>query len=109
MTYTCPVCGYQNLPFPPLDYEICPSCGTEFEYHDARRTHAELRENWIRAGALWHSSVVPKPYGWNPVLQLVDAGLLESVPYNIPTPSSGSVQETQVSVPGNDMRLVSMS
>jgi hypothetical protein len=92
-TYTCPVCGYQNLPFPPLDYEICPSCGTEFEYHDARRTHAQLREAWVRAGALWHSLSTPEPYGWNPWLQLVSAGLLDV--FRLDTPES-SFQEVEV-------------
>lgn len=80
MTYTCPVCGYQNLPYPPLDYEICPCCGTEFEYHDARRSHAELRLNWVSAGAHWHSTVVPTPDPWDPWSQLVDAGFWDAVP-----------------------------
>jgi hypothetical protein len=81
MTYTCPVCGYQSLPGPPRDYEICPSCGTEFEYHDAVRTHAELRDRWVHQGALWHSRAVPKPYGWNASLQLLNAGFLEIIPF----------------------------
>ncbi len=80
MTYTCPVCGYQSLPAPPLDFEICPSCGTEFEYHDARRTHADLREEWVREGALWHSRVVQRPDGWDAWLQLLNAGFLEFIP-----------------------------
>ena len=80
MPYTCPVCGYKDLPSPPRDYEICPSCGTEFEYHDARRGHAELRERWVQNGAIWHSRVVNRPVGWNPWLQLLRAGLGFSVP-----------------------------
>jgi hypothetical protein len=84
MTYTCPVCGYQNLPFPPRDYEICPSCGTEFEYHDALRTYAELREQWVREGAHWHSRVVAEPAEWNPWNQLVNAGFSQYLPAILP-------------------------
>jgi len=79
MPYMCPVCGYPNLPAPPQDYEICPSCGTEFEYHDALRSHAELRDVWMGAGAQWHSRVVARPLYWNGWLQLASAG------YRIPT------------------------
>jgi hypothetical protein len=84
MTYTCPVCGFQSMPFPPTDYEICPSCGTEFEYHDAVKTHAELRQEWVRGGALWHSRVVPSPVQWDPWFQLISAGFWDFVPYHIP-------------------------
>ena len=93
MTFTCPVCGYQNLPSPPIDYEICPSCGTEFEYHDALRTHAELREDWMRRGALWHSRSIPMPYGWNPRVQLLEAGFWEFVPLDLLLASS--IQEIE--------------
>ena len=60
---------------PPLDYEICPSCGTEFEYHDAQTSHAELRQVWISNDAPWHSRVVAPPVGWNPYVQMTSAGL----------------------------------
>jgi hypothetical protein len=104
MTYTCPVCGYQNLPFPPLDYEICPSCGTEFEYHDARRTHAELRRMWVREGALWHSRVIPKPWRWDPFLQLINAGFWELPPDVVP-----NFQEVEANVLGIDDQEVVVS
>jgi hypothetical protein len=54
MGHNCPVCGYAKLAEPPYDktgcasFEICPSCGTEFGYHDASKSHAEPRR-------LWHS------------------------------------------------------
>lgn len=66
----CPVCGYQ-LPWPPEDFHICPSCGTEFGYDDAGRTHAELRAQWIERGAHWWSRSTPAPVGWDPLVQLV--------------------------------------
>ena len=78
--YSCPVCGYPELPVPPSDYEICPSCGTEFEYHDARRSHAQLRGEWIQSGAHWHSRVVSPPLGWNPWIQLIRANFTGDVP-----------------------------
>jgi hypothetical protein len=79
--YVCPVCFYKDLPYPPTDYEICPSCGTEFEYHDARRSHASLRKDWVSNGARWHSGVVHSPVGWNPYLQLIEGGDPTAVPF----------------------------
>lgn len=68
--YTCPVCGYDKLSEAPLDFTICPSCGTEFEYDDAFATHIQLRADWLRKGARWWSPVDPQPEGWDPYLQL---------------------------------------
>ncbi len=70
MNYTCPVCGYNELDLPPADFTICPSCGTEFGYHDATTSMEELRQRWIRRGALWTSQVTPRPLNWNPWEQL---------------------------------------
>ncbi len=80
MTYTCPVCGYAKLKYPPQDYTICPSCGTEFGYKDFATTHEELRDRWIASGAHWHSQRIPPPADWNPFEQLVQAGYIEAVP-----------------------------
>jgi hypothetical protein len=74
MRYTCPVCGYDQLLYPPTDYNICPSCGTEFGYTDFTRDHAELRMHWIDGGMRWHSSRIPAPPQWNPEQQLIRAG-----------------------------------
>ena len=74
MKYLCPVCGY-TMDDPPRDYNICPSCGTEFGYHDSGRTYEELRWTWLNAGAEWWSPVDEKPPGWNPYQQLFKAGL----------------------------------
>jgi hypothetical protein len=76
MIYTCPVCGFDQLPHPPRDYMICPSCGTEFGYTDFSTSHDDLREQWILKGALWHSKVFPSPSGWNPYAQLIAAGFV---------------------------------
>jgi hypothetical protein len=69
MVNMCPVCGYL-MQYPPKDHHICPSCGTEFGYDDAGRTHAELRAEWLRAGANWWSPVNPRPGNWEPYIQL---------------------------------------
>jgi hypothetical protein len=74
MKYLCPVCGYE-MDDPPQDYNICPSCGTEFGYHDSGRTYEELRRIWLNSGAPWWSPVDKKPLGWNPYKQLFEAGL----------------------------------
>ncbi len=70
MKYTCPVCGYGDLRYPPADYTICPSCGTEFGNTDFEYTWEELRNMWIRGGYQWHSRVVHRPRDWNPMKQL---------------------------------------
>ena len=69
MVNICPVCGYL-MPYPPRDYHICPSCGTEFSYDDAGRSHTDLRADWIRGGMLWWSPVDLMPVGWDPIAQL---------------------------------------
>ncbi len=71
----CPVCGYNNLEYPPEDYFICPSCGTEFGYDDFTVTHDELRRRWLDRGAHWFSGFVPRPQNWSPVTQLFNARL----------------------------------
>ena len=71
MNYTCPVCGYNELELPPADFTICPSCGTEFGYHDATASLEELRQRWIGRGAPWISQVTPRPLNWSPWEQLL--------------------------------------
>lgn len=78
MRYTCPVCFYVGLPYPPRDYHICPCCGTEFGNDDADFSHEQLREMWIAGGANWFFGRAPE--GWNPWLQLIKAGLGRDVP-----------------------------
>jgi hypothetical protein len=70
MKYICPVCGFDAMPFPPEDNNICSCCGTEFGYHDLRLTHAELRQQWRDRGAPWFSTRLLPPVGWNPTKQL---------------------------------------
>ena len=67
--YQCPVCYFPKMVGPPREYNICPSCGTEFEYDDDEKTHAELREEWIAAGRPWFSLSGPRPDDWNPNVQ----------------------------------------
>jgi hypothetical protein len=72
--YPCPVCGFPNLPDPPVDmsYEICPSCGTEFGYTDFRRSHDELMSAWLRTGPRWFATWVAAPAEWNGRRQLIE-------------------------------------
>ena len=82
-TFVCPVCGYDGLREQPRDntgspsFEICPSCGTEYGYHDATRSHAELRREWLQAGAPWRHPETPPPPGWDPREQLKRANLID--------------------------------
>lgn len=65
----CPVCGY-DLGSPVEDYEICPSCGTQFGYDDANMAHAILRQRWTEKGCPWWSQSTQKPTNWNPLEQM---------------------------------------
>jgi hypothetical protein len=74
----CPVCGFR-MRYPPKDWHICPSCGTEFGYEDVGRTYSQLREQWLHSGPkgpAWWSPVDPQPEGWDPVEQMMKAGIL---------------------------------
>ncbi len=76
----CPICGYPNLQYPAYDdygcpsSEICSCCGTEFGYHDASKTHEELRKKWLDEGMLWFSQE-RKPSTWNAINQLKSIGV----------------------------------
>lgn len=74
VSHICPVCGY-HMEDPPERHNICPSCGTEFGYHDSGRTHEQLRRLWACSGASWWSPVDLKPNNWDPCKQLLAAGL----------------------------------
>jgi hypothetical protein len=80
---TCPVCGFDELEFPPRDYSICACCGTEFGYDDRVLTHEQLRRQWIQRGFHWFDLDQQKPFRWNPITQLLRAGhkseLIESL------------------------------
>jgi hypothetical protein len=79
MIFQCPVCMYPRLPYPPRDYHICPSCGTEYGNDDADFTVVQLREMWIAGGANWFFGKAPD--GWNAWLQLIDGGLKIEIPW----------------------------
>lgn len=68
-SHLCPVCGY-DMPVPPDNFNICPSCGTEFGLHDVNAGTEQLRKAWIARGPQWWSSNDPRPEGWNPWAQL---------------------------------------
>ena len=75
MNHECPVCGYDRLELPPLDYSICPCCGTEFGASDRILTYEQLRDTWINSGCIWFDTDEPRPVNWNPFEQLRRAGL----------------------------------
>lgn len=74
MPYTCPVCGYLEMPNPPEDYNICSCCGTEFGYEDIELTHEQLRGKWMYDGYPWFSTFTKPPAGWSARGQLRKAG-----------------------------------
>jgi hypothetical protein len=66
----CPVCGYA-MQDPPSDYNICPSCGTEFGVSDVNSSVEVLRQVWVATGAHWWSTTEPIPENWNATVQLM--------------------------------------
>ncbi len=68
--YSCQVCGYPELQYPPRDsdgiasLEICPSCGYQPGYDDdcLGRSTDEARAIWIDSGRKWWSTR-PRPEG----------------------------------------------
>ena len=79
MRYRCPTCFFDNLPYPPADYHICPCCGTEFGNDDAEYSHEQLREMWVAGGANWFFGRPPEH--WNPWVQLIQNGYEFAVPF----------------------------
>lgn len=74
-TFTCPVCGNNQLSEPPTDHSICPCCGTHFAYDDATLEHSVLTARWIESGAKWRSKrYETEPIGWSAVEQLRNIG-----------------------------------
>jgi len=78
MSYRCPVCMFASLPYPPVDYHICPCCSTEFGNDDADFSHRQLREMWVAGGANWFFGQPPRH--WNPWIQLIEVGFGQYVP-----------------------------
>lgn len=107
MNYSCPVCFFSKLPYPPRDYHICPCCSTEFGNDDAEFTHSQLREMWIASGANWFFGN-PPPF-WNPWMQLIEAGHAECVPEwvkEIRTSSNIQMMEDEEIVATNGVRIL---
>jgi hypothetical protein len=75
----CTVCGYE-MEDGPRDYNICPSCGTEFGIHDVNSSIENLRDLWLKSGPRWHSTIVDQPAKWDPFEQFIKLYLTPSVP-----------------------------
>lgn len=69
--FTCPVCGFR-MRDEPDNYNICPSCGTEFNLHDLNSSIEDLRAAWLATGPKWWAACTAEaePEGWNPMEQL---------------------------------------
>lgn len=71
---------------PPVNYNICASCGTEFGLHDENASLEELRAAWMMTGPRWWSKTESQPNNWNPFLQLANLGM--SVASSVSTTAS---------------------
>lgn len=77
--YTCPVCSYDQLEFPPDDWHICYCCGTQFRYDDCGKSHEQLREEWIAGGCKWWSECDKPPADWDTRLIQIPRGAWQAV------------------------------
>ena len=73
-TYTCPVCGFNELSSPPRNWTICPSCLTEFGSSYDEWGPEEFRKEWIGSGAKWSADYWQRPQNWSPFVQLRNIG-----------------------------------
>jgi len=87
--FSCPVCLFSEMPYPPQDYHICPCCGTEFGNDDTDCTYDGLRDQWIFAGAPWFFGNAPA--NWSPWAQLL-AGSFGIETTVVATPTHADVQ-----------------
>lgn len=94
MSYQCPICGYNRLNEPPVEFSICPCCGVEFGVDDFEMSHAELQVQWIQRGMPWFSSFT-RPYaGWDALRQIqtlreieIKPALLSEISFAVANPS----------------------
>lgn len=86
MSYKCLVCGFDQMPYSPDKYHICPCCGVEYGVDDAFESHAAIRDEWLSVGGPWFSDVKPyvAPPNWDAWNQLDKAGYS----YGVPRPAS---------------------
>ncbi len=112
MPYQCPVCGYIELPEPPRNFSICPSCGTEFGFDDANVSYADLRRKWILHGAQWFSRARHPSPGWNPWMQLIAAKLNYATQFRIEVRAEQSSGTRQIPdgalVPGMQLNAATL-
>jgi transcriptional regulator with XRE-family HTH domain len=66
----CPVCGYDEMPYPPVPENICPCCGTQFGFDDHYHSPQELRSAWIEKDFPFFSDTRRPPKDWSPYRQL---------------------------------------
>src|SRR5258708_32265149 len=71
----CPVCGFAEMPYAPVRYNVCPCCGTEFSVDDRKVSHPALTQSWVNAGMPWFDDITLPTRNWNPYRQLIKAGL----------------------------------
>jgi len=90
MNYTCPVCAFTAMPYPPAPYNICPCCGTEFGVDDRLQLPPQLRQAWIKAKMPWFDDITSPPIGWSPAWQLILGGFGSDLISHI-----GSIAETR--------------
>lgn len=93
--FTCPVCFFDKMAYPPREYNICECCGTEFENDDEYQTHEELRADWEAKGGAWFFENPPR--NWNPWIQLYQANALVIQSTNFVQAVANSTPFTSVS------------
>jgi hypothetical protein len=92
--HQCLICGFPEMPYAPIPFNVCPCCGTEFGVDDRKTRHATLRAAWINAGKPWFDDITSPSKDWNPDAQLVRAGFVDTRPFTITGERSENSQES---------------
>lgn len=100
LKYICPVCGFL-LDYPAANFNICPSCGVEFDADTVEYSIEELQQAWILRGMAWSSPVIKRPVEYNPLAQLKNLDVQGITASSPEKQLEGTLSEPQL---GNRMR-----
>jgi hypothetical protein len=92
----CPVCGFDDMPYPPVPFNVCPCCGTEFGVDDRKKSYPILQQEWISQGMPWFDDITFPPVQWDRLAQLYS--LRVPVDFNVVEISGTLVPDAHVVV-----------
>jgi len=95
----CPVCGFNEMPYAPVPFNVCPCCGTEFGVDDRKTDHETLQRSWAANGYPWFDDITFPSASWNPRLQVALLNLIMiDRQVSVVADSSATQQETAFAI-----------